>query len=147
MVLSSIYKSIIRNTVDLISEINTTMPVEAVTYHDWESRFDENKLPNNTLLGIDGFTWEENRGLWTTRYGLALSSYRDANLLNEIEILDIIHSRTGEKKKVNILNPTTGALVTEMAVTAWHLAPMAQSEMRNYRTVSIELMRTSTTSP
>lgn len=144
MALSAIYKSIIRNTVDLISEINATIPGANVQYQDWESRFDENKLPNTTLLGVDGFTWEENRGLWLTRYGLALSSYRDANLLNEIEILDLIQTKTGEKKKISILNPSTGELVTEMVITAWHLAPMAQSEFRNYRTISLELMRTST---
>ncbi|MBU6393277.1 MAG: hypothetical protein KGQ75_01755 [Sphingomonadales bacterium] len=68
----------------------------------------------------------------------------DANLLNEIEILDIIHNRTGEKKKVNIFDPLTGELITEMVVTSWQQAPMAQSQLRNYRTVSIELMRTST---
>lgn len=68
----------------------------------------------------------------------------DANLLNEIEILDIIHNRTGEKKKINILNPLDGELLTEMVVTSWQLAPMAQSQLRNYRTISLELMRTST---
>lgn len=142
MILASIYKSIVRNTVDLISDINATMPGVALKYQDWESRFDENALPQTNLLGVDGFTWEENDGLWITRFGLALSSYRDANLLNEIDILDAIHAWTGEGKKVNILNPVTGELVTEMVVSAWQLAPMAQSQFRNYRTISMELLRT-----
>lgn len=142
MILASIYKSIVRNTVDLISDINATMPGVDLRYQDWESRFDENALPKTNLLGVDGFTWEENEGMWLTRFGLALSSYRDANLLNEIDILDAIHAWTGEGKKVNILNPTTGELVTEMVVAAWQLAPMAQSQFRNYRTMSLELLRT-----
>lgn len=142
MVLSSIYKSLIRYVLDVISEINATMPGELVTYQDWENRFDENSLPRNTLLGIDGFNFDENQGLWIVRFGLALSSYRDANLLNEIDILDIIRNRTGEKQKIAMLHPETGEEVTEMVVAAWHLAPMAQSEYRNYRTISIELLRT-----
>lgn len=147
MILSSIYKSIVRNTVDLISDINATMPGVDLRYQDWESRFDENSLPKTNLLGVDGFTWEENNGLWVTRHGLALSSYRDANLLNEIELIDAIHAWTGERKKLDILNPVTGELVGEFVVAAWQLAPMAQSQFRNYRTISLELLRTSSAFP
>lgn len=142
MILSSVYKSVVRSVVDLIAEINSTIPGLEAKYQDWESRYDENTLPKTTLMGVDGFTWQENQGLWVTRFGLALSSYRDANLITEMEILDVIHQRTGEGKKINMLDPVTGELITELVVSAWDLSPMAQSQYRNYRTVSIELLRT-----
>ena len=145
MVLASVYKSIVRNTVDLIAEINSTIPGAEVEYMDWESRYDENALPHTTLLGVDGWTWEERQGLWVTRYGLGLSSYADSNLLNEIDIVDLIHQWTGEGKKVNLLNPDDGELITELVTSAWQLSPMAQSQYRNYRTISIELLRTAET--
>lgn len=145
MILASVYKSLLRNTVDLIGEINATIPGVDVEYMDWESRYDEDKLSQTTLLGVDGFMWEEREGLWVTRYALGLSSYQDANLLREIDILDIIQAKTGEGKKVNLLNPTTGELVSELVTSAWQLSPMAQSQYRNYRTISIEMLRTANT--
>jgi hypothetical protein len=142
MILSSIYKSLIRGTVDIIDEINTTDVGRNVAYHSWESRSDENDLPHQTLLGVDSFMFEENKGRWIIRYSLGLSSYHDANLLNELEILDILHERTGEGKKTPLLDPVTGDILSELVTSAWQLAPMAQSEFRNYRTISIELLRT-----
>jgi hypothetical protein len=142
-ILSSIYKSLVRSVVDLIDEINAVNLTDSpMQYISWDSRYDEDKLPATTLLGIDGFTWTENKGLWVTRYGLGLSSYRDANLLNEIDIIDKIHAATGEHQKIRLLDPETGDEIAEMVTAAWELAPMAQSQMRNYRTISIELLRT-----
>lgn len=138
----SIYKSIIRHIVDLIGEISATTGNHNIQYHDWESRADENELPKMTLIGLEGFTFNENEGLWVVRFGIALSSYQDANLLNEIEILGILHEWTGEGTKIKLLDPVEGNEVSEMVVGAWELSPMGQSQFRNYRTISIELMRT-----
>lgn len=138
----SIYKSIIRHIVDLIGEISVTTGNQNIQYHDWESRSDENDLPKKTLIGVEGFTFTENKGLWVVRFGIALSSYQDVNLLNEIEILGIIHESTGEGSKIRLLDPVEGEELSEMVVAAWDLSPMGQSQLRNYRTISIELMRT-----
>lgn len=137
-----IYKSVIRHIVDLIGEISSTTGNHEISYHDWESRADENTLPKETLIGLEGFTFNENKGLWVTRFGIALSSYQDTNLLNEIEMLGIIHDSTGEGKKIKLLDPIEGEELSEMVVAAWDLAPMGQSQLRNYRTISIELLRT-----
>lgn len=143
--LSGIYKSLVRSTVDMIAEIKTITGNQNIQYHDWDSRADENKLPEKTLIGVEGFMFDENRGLWITRFSLALSSHRDANLLNEIEILDIIFERFGEGQKVNLLNPDTGVLISELVSSAFSVSPMAQSPFRNYRTISIEMLRTANT--
>jgi hypothetical protein len=36
-------------------------------------------------------------------------------------------------------------LFSELVTSAWQLSPMAKSEFRNYRTISIELLRTANT--
>ena len=139
--ISGIYKSIVRGTTDLIATIGSTTS-HSVQYHDWENRADEDKLPQATLLGVDGFSFEEQEGLWAIRYGLTLSSFRDTNLLNEVEILDVIHEHTGEGRKVFLRDPNTGAVVSELVTAAWHLTPMGTSQHRNYRSIGIELLRT-----
>lgn len=138
---AQIYKSITRHTTDMIATLNSEGhgPIQ---FQNWESRADEEKLPQLTLLGPDGFSFDENKGLWRIRYGLALSSFHDKNLLDEIEILDRIQELSGEKKKVKLLNLTTGVVEDELIVIAWSLLPMSQSLLRNYRTIGIELHRT-----
>lgn len=111
-------------------------------YHNWESRADENKLPKMTLIGTDGFSFRENQGRWLIRFALAVSSYRDANLANEIELIGAIQDRWGEGQKVTLLDVTDGSVDSEMVVSEFEVMPMAQSELRNYRTIGIELLRT-----
>lgn len=144
--ISGIYKSILKSTNALVTEIKTTMPNPTLQYWGWEQRLEEQDLPKVDLIGMDGYSFEENRGLWTIRYAIGVSSYRDPNLLEESEMLDIIHERTGEGKKIALLDATTGAQISEMVTAHWQLMPMSSSELRNYRMVAIELLRTSNTS-
>lgn len=142
-IITPIYKSIIRSVVDLIEELNNLGVVSPpVEYHNWEERGLEANLPSTTLLGTDGFSFDENDGLWVIRYALGLSSYRDANLMNEVELIDHIHQRFRKGNKVALLEMDAGAEVNELIITEFKLMPMAQSELRNYRTMGIELART-----
>lgn len=142
-VIEPVYKSIIRSVVDAIEEINTFGLVEPdVEYHNWEERNNEENLPATTLIGTDGFSFDENDGLWLVRYALAISSYKDANLLNEIKIIDYLQQRFGKGNKVKLLEMTDGEEVNELVVSDFKVLPMGQSEMRNYRTIGIELART-----
>lgn len=137
-----IYKSIVRWTTDLIEELNLTGDFPTLAYQDWENRYDETVLPRGTLLGIDGFSFEENQGLWLLRFALALSSHRDENLHNEIELISAINRRTGEGQKIPLREMVAGEEVSELKVAAWQLMPMTQSLLRNYRTIGIEALRT-----
>jgi hypothetical protein len=139
-----VYKSIMRHTVEMIDHLNALNLWGTITYHDFESRGDENELPRTTLIGVDGFSFSENRGLWIVRFALAISSYRDTNLLNEIEMIGEIQNWFGEHKKINLLNMADGTISNEMVVTDFEMLPMAQSEIRNYRTIGIEIKRTGT---
>lgn len=128
----------------MIEELDATNLWGDISYHDFESRNDENKLPNNTLIGVDGFSFSENRGMWIVRFALAISSYRDRNLLNEIEMIGEIQNWFGEHKKIKLLHMDDGSEVNEMVVTDFEMLPMAQSEQRNYRTIGVEIKRTGT---
>lgn len=142
--ISSVYKSLLRSISDLIKEVNDSTAVDA-EYRAWEGRDDEDKLPQKTLIGLTGYNFDENNGLWIVRFGIAVSSYNDANLMDEMDILDVIHDRFGWKKKVDLRDPDTGDIISQMHVNIFHIMPMSQSELRNYRVVSVELMRTDTT--
>jgi len=142
-IIAPLYKSIVRRTSDLIDEMNATGRYPPLAYQDWESRGDENALPRMTLLGVEAFGFEENRGLWLIRFGLGISSFRDANLLNEVEMISYLQTRMGEGCKVPLLD-SLGLLESELVVTEFQMLPMSASELRNYRTIGIELKRTGT---
>lgn len=139
-----IYKSIIANVQTLISTISDTTGNRDIQYFSWDARFEENDLPRVTLLGPEGFTFEEDGGLWRIRYGLTLSTWQDANLLDEIEILGIIHEKTGERTKLPLFDETSPNVVeqvSELYCSHWEVAPGAQTSLRNYRSIGIELLR------
>lgn len=140
----AVYKSIVRATSDLIDALNASGLYGLIGYHNWEERALETTLPNNTLIGVDGFSFDENDGRWIIRYAMAVSSFRDINLLNEIDLIGAIEERFGEKEKIDLLQLSDGAIASELVVSAFKMLPMAQSELRNYRTIGIELLRTGT---
>lgn len=133
-----------RATSDLIKNLNAEGVYGQIAYHNWEERGPEKNLPKYTLIGVEGFSFIENDGLWNIRYGLGLSSYNDVNLLNEIDLIARIHERFGEREKIDLLQLSDGALASELVVGAFRMYPMSQSELRNYRTFAIELLRTGT---
>lgn len=139
--ISTIYKSLVRAVNDLVEEISTRTG-ENCRYWAFETRMDEDKLPTQTLIGVDGFTFNENKGLWVIRAGVSISSYNDRNGHEEAEMLDIIHELLGHHKKISLRDPDTGNIFSELVVVEFEVMPMSQSEMRNYRTVGIELLRT-----
>lgn len=140
--LTPIYKSLVRHVTDLIDDLNASGDY-GIQYHAWETRGEEDSLPKTTLMGLDGFQFEENTGLWVIRCSITVSSYQDATLFKEFEVLDGIFDWFGEKKKVPLRDMDTGDEESQLVVTAFEVAPMAQTLLRNYRTVPIELKRTS----
>jgi len=145
-IIAPLFKSILRYTSETIEEINAAGVYPEVRYHDWESRGDEDKLPRCTLIGVEAFGFHENRGLWDIRFGLGVSSYRDANLLDEIELIDFLHTRFGEGRKVPLyaVSGDNAEQISELVSTDFQSLPMSQSSYRNYREIGIELKRTGT---
>jgi hypothetical protein len=131
-----------RHVTDTIDELNARGTHGFLEWHNFESRNDENELPKHTLVGLDGFSFDENGGLWAIRVALAVSSYRDLNLLDEIELIDAIHGYFYEGAKIKLLNMDNGDEVSELVISNFSMLPMAQSEIRNYRTIGLEVKRT-----
>lgn len=144
MLISTIYKSILRSAHELIDQIRATTTNQDIQYWAWETRADESELPKVDLFGLSSWGFEENGGLWKIRAGFAVSSYQDAHLLREVETLDVIHKQLGEGNKIPLRDPQTGEIFSELAVAegSFEIMPMGQSELRNYRTIAIELLKT-----
>lgn len=141
--ISAIGKSLIRHAVDLVTEINATTPHQ-VQYWAWETRAEEDKLPKETLFGLDNFAFSERQGLWEITCGFGLSTYEDPNLLNELDLLDILFDRCHEGQKITLLDPIDGSEIDQLVISDFELSPMVQSMFRNYRTLNVTLLRTST---
>lgn len=141
---STLYKSSVRAVNDLIKDIRATTPDQTIRYWAWEDRGDEDQLPRVTLMGINGFTFDENLGLWLVRFGITLSTIDDANLLEEADVIDMIHERFGQGQKFLMRDPTSGTPINELVVTSFEVLPMGQTQLRNYRSIGIEVKRTGT---
>jgi hypothetical protein len=141
---STVYKSVVRAVNDLVKDIQSTMPDQRARYWTWESRDDEDKLPRDMLVGVNGFAFDENLGQWLIRFGISISTVDDANLLTEAEIIDMTHDLFGEKKKIALLDPDDASVTNELVSVHWEVLPMVQTQLRNYRSIGVELRRTGT---
>lgn len=141
---STVYKSVLRAVNDLVKDIQTTMPDLPCRYWAWEDRMDEDQMPRELLVGINGFHLHENNGLWIVSFGLTISTVDDANLLVEADIIDMVWDRFGEKKKISLLDPVDASVTNELVSVDWEVMPMGQTQVRNYRPIGIELRRTGT---
>lgn len=139
---STVYKSVVRATTDLIEQITSTIPGITIRYWAWEDRMDEDKMPRETLLGVNGFSLDENRGLWVIRFGITLSTVDDANLLLEADLIDLIMEVFGEDRKIALLDPEDASVLNELVSVDCRVLPMGQTQMRNYRSIGVEMRRT-----
>jgi hypothetical protein len=140
--LESIYKSLIRNVQKTIQAIKAEGISDDLNYYAWDSRGEAAELDHTDLIGLAGWAFHENQGLWTVRSGITISTYNDENLLREIKMLNIMHDFWGEGQKVAMVDKNTGEEFTEMVVSDFDMMPSGNSEKRNYRPIGIELLRT-----
>jgi hypothetical protein len=140
--LESLYKSLVRKVQEVITEINTAGISTNLQYYSWDSRGEEQELPDTDLLGLAGWAFRENGGLWEVRAGLTLSTMNDQHLFREIEMIDIIHANWGEGSQIPMVDKDTGQEFTVMVVVDFDMMPAGNSEKRNYRPIGIELLRT-----
>lgn len=139
--ISNIYKSLVRHAVDTIESIKDQGVSPLMQYHSWDARGEENELPSVDLIGLAGWTFREDGGLWVINCGVTVSTINDDNLFREALILDIIHDFWGEAITIP-LRDDNGNEYTQLRVEDFEIMPAGQSEKRNYRPVGLGLQRT-----
>lgn len=140
--ISNIYKSLVRHVVDTVTIIENKGVSTDIRYHDWDSRGDESELPSSDLIGLAGWTFREERGLWVINAGITISTVNDDNLFREIALIDEVHDLWGEQCVVP-LRDDAGVELSQLVVDEFELMPSGQSEKRNYRPIGLTLLRTS----
>jgi hypothetical protein len=118
---SNIYKSIVRHLVDTIDVVKLSGVSSQLEYYAWDSRGDEAELEAKDLIGLAGWTFKENGGLWQVYAGI------DAFC---------------EECKIPMRNDA-GAEYTQLVVKEFAMLASGQSEKRNFRPIGLELLRTS----
>lgn len=142
--LESLYKSLVRHVQDTIAVVKTAGISPDISYYAWDSRGEVSEAEHKDLIGLAGWSFHENGGLWEVRSGLTLSTYNDINLFREVKILNVIHDMWGENCKIAMLDKDTGKEFTQMVVSDFDMLPGGGgAEQRNYRPIGIELLRTS----
>lgn len=140
--ISNIYKSLVRHIVDAIEDVRRSELSPNVEYYPWDSRGDEAEMPNADLIGLAGWSFSENRGLWEIHCGITISTFNDENLFREVALIDMIHDRFGEEMTVP-MRDDDGFEYTQLVVKEFDMLPAGQSEKRNYRPIGLTLRRTS----
>lgn len=141
--ISAVYKSLIRHLMDCIDTIKDKGISPNLTYYAFDSRGEKAELEPDDLIGLAGWSFEENGGLWIVRCGIHISTINDENLFREVAFMDEIHDFFGEDLTVPMRDPETGEEYTQLVVKAFEVMPASFSEKRNYRPIGIELRRTS----
>jgi len=139
--LESLYKSLVKKAQQTIVEIKNAGHSTDLQYYSWDSRGEKQELPTTDLLGLAGWAFRENGGLWEVRAGLTLSTINDQHLFREIKMVDVIHNHWGEGKLIPMFNKNNQEF-TVMMVSDFDMMPAGNSEKRNYRPIGVELLRT-----
>lgn len=142
--LTSVYKSLIAEVQEIISEVLSKGISDNLAYHAWDSRGDITELPDTDLIGLVDWTYAENGGLSTVSAGIMLSTRNDQNLFKEVAILDVIRDHCiagpGKLRSWKIYDDN-GEHYTWFQVSDFEVLPSGRSEVRNTRHVGIELMK------
>ena len=144
--IESLYKSLVRNVVDIQNEIKARSISPDMEYYAWDTRGNVTELPNVDLIGITGFSYEENEGLPVIQIGILVSSVLDTNAFKEVQILDVIRNACvdGDHYKTwKLRDPATGSEWAQLQVANFEIMPAGRSEVRTTRAVGIELLKTS----
>ena len=142
--LESLYKSLIRHVQTTIKAVKAAGISTTLEYYAWDSRGEVQEAATADLIGLAGWSFKENGGLWEIRTGLTLSTYNDVNLFREVKILNIIHDLWGEQNPVPMVDKDTGVEFTQLVVVDFDMLPGGGSaEQRNYRPIGVDMLRTS----
>jgi hypothetical protein len=145
--LESLYVSMVKKIEDIRYEIINAGQSTNMSYYAWDSRGSETELPNADLIGLIGWTFEENEGLPAIQMGILVSLVMDKNQFREVKILDTIRNNFvgigGDYKCIPLLTPSTGVEYSQLQVSNFEIMPAGRSEVRSTRNVGVEFLRVS----
>lgn len=99
-------KSLMRYVTDKILAIGG-----GLTYVDFDSHGDLDKLPNNDCVGLHQFGFTDHDQFFDTVFGITLSTYDDPNLLRMTHTMDQLYEGLRPLTNLTIYNPTTAAVI------------------------------------
>ena len=143
--LESVYKSLIAEVQDIISQVRNGGLSDSLSYHAWDSRGSITELPDDDLLGLVNWTFAENEGLCVIETGLLLSTINDENLFKEVRILDVIRNHcvdTNGYKQWRLIDKDTAQFYGQITVADFEVLPSGRSEVRNTRHIGIQFLMT-----
>lgn len=127
---------------DAVDAIKTEGISPDLEYFSFDSRGETAELKDVDLVGLVGWAFHENEGLWLIRCGVNISTINDENLFREMEIVDAIHDYFGEGCTIPLRDPETGEEYSMLLVNDFEMMPASYSEKRNFRPIGLELKRT-----
>jgi hypothetical protein len=140
--LESLYKSLIRSVMDVVDDCHQLGIAPGLQYYAWDSRAEVSTPPSVDLIGLAGWTFRENHGLWIVHAGITISTFNDENLFREIKIIDALHNRWGDQLDIPMLDKDTGEEYTHLKVVEFEIMPLTNAEKRNFRPIGMQLVRT-----
>jgi len=140
--ISNVGKSLMRHLMDTIDAVKAADVSPGLEYYAWDSRSDEAELSEVDLIGLAGWTFKENRGLWDVYAGITISTINDENLFREMAIIDAVHDMFGDDCVIP-MRDDNGDEYTQLVVHEFEMLPAGNSEKRNYRPIGLQLKRTS----
>ena len=144
--LPAVYATLVAKVKEIIENINDSGISPGMAYMAWDSRGDITELPDQDLMGVADWTWEENDDhLPDIEFAILVSVVHDRNLFREVEILNEIRKacvhETRSEYKVWTVKDIDNQPFSQLVVTDFSIMPSGESEARSVRQVGISLKR------
>lgn len=144
--LPAVYAGLVSKVNEIIDNIKRSGISPNMAYMAWDSRGDITELPNQDLMGVADWTWEENEDhLPDIEFAILVSVVHDRNLFREVEILNEIRKACVHESRpeysVWTIYDNNNQPFSQLGVTDFSIMPSGESEARSVRQVGISLKR------
>lgn len=145
--IESVYKSAIKQVQTIRNQLIAAGISTDMKYYAWDARGQETELPKTDLIGIAGWSYEENEGLPVIQIGIVISMLLDQNQFREVQAMDFIRNTfvgsSGDYKTMALVTPNDNQEYSVLQVTAFEIMPAGRSEIRSTRNIAVEFIRSS----
>lgn len=146
--LPAVYATLVSKVKEIIENIQEAGISPNMGYMAWDSRGDITELPDQDLMGVADWTWDENDDhLPDIEFAILVSVVHDRNLFREVEILNEIRkacvAEVGRNTEYRVwtVRDIDNEPFSQLKVTDFSIMPSGESEARSVRQVGISLKR------